>query len=49
MKLFDAAKKKGYKYGEGSTVWEYNKIMQRDIEKFGGRIYKTYRIYKKDL
>ncbi|WIV13099.1 GNAT family N-acetyltransferase [Proteiniborus sp. MB09-C3] len=49
LNLFDSAKKKGYKYGEGSTVWEYNKIMQRDIEKFGGKIYKTYRIYKKDL
>lgn len=49
MHLYDAAKKKGYKYGEGSTVWEYNKIMQRDIEKLGGKIYKTYRIYKKDL
>lgn len=47
--LYDAVKKKGYKYGEGSTVWEYNKIMQRDIEKFGGKVYKTYRIYKKDL
>jgi len=49
MKLFDEVKSKGYKYGEGSTVWEYNKIMQRDIEKLGGKIYKTYRIFKKDL
>lgn len=49
LNLYNAAKRKGYKYGEGSTVWEYNKIMQRDIEKLGGKIYKTYRIYKKDL
>ncbi|TAH59641.1 MAG: GNAT family N-acetyltransferase [Gottschalkiaceae bacterium] len=49
LKLYDASKEKGYKYGEGSTVWEYNKVMQRDIEKLGGKIYKTYRIYKKDL
>lgn len=49
LRLYDAAKEKGYKYGEGSTVWEYNKVMQRDIEKLGGEIYKTYRIYKKDL
>ena len=49
LKGLEAAIKKGYKYGEGSTVWEYNKIMQRDIEKLGGKIYKTYRIYKKDI
>jgi GNAT superfamily N-acetyltransferase len=49
LKVFDAARKKGYKYGEGSTIWEYNTVMKRDIEKFGGKIYKTYRIFKKDI
>jgi len=49
LKTYEASIRKGFKYGEGSTIWEYNKIMQRDIEKLGGKIYKTYRIYKKDI
>lgn len=49
LKVLEAAKRKGYTFGEGSTIWEYNTIMQRDAESVGGKIYKTYRIYKKDL
>lgn len=44
-----ASLKKGYKFGEGSTIWEYNEDMKRDIERFGGEVYKTYRIYVKDI
>lgn len=47
--VFKAAVKKGYEYGEGSTIWEYNNEMIRDIERFGGKKYKTYRIYKKEI
>ena len=49
LKCRDAFKKRGYTSAEGSTIWEYNKPMQADIERLGGEIYKTYRIYKKDL
>lgn len=49
LQSYIASVKKGYTFGEGSTIWEYNEDMKRDIEKFGGEIYKTYRIYKKDL
>lgn len=49
LKVVDACKKKGYVCGEGSTIWEYNTIMRRDAESVGGKIYKTYRIFKKDL
>lgn len=49
LKGIEAAKKKGYVAGEGSTIWEYNTIMRRDAESVGGKIYKTYRIYKKDI
>jgi GNAT superfamily N-acetyltransferase len=43
------AKKKGYAYGEGSTIGETNAGMRADIEKFGGKRYKTYRIFCKNL
>ncbi len=48
-KIFQDAMQKGYKWGEGSTIGEPNKSMRRDIENLGGRRYKTYRIYSKDL
>lgn len=41
--------KKGYIHGEGSTIGETNHQMRNDIESFGGRRYKTYRIYRMDL
>jgi GNAT superfamily N-acetyltransferase len=46
---FRAAVKRGYDFVEGSTIWDYNEPMKRDIEKYGGEIYKTYRLYKKRL
>ncbi len=47
LNSFKSVLDKGYEYAEGSTIWEYNDIMMRDIERFGGKKYKTYRIYKK--
>lgn len=41
--------KKGYIFGEGSTIGENNTRMRNDIENFGGERYKTYRIYKKEI
>ena len=41
--------KKGYTHVEGSTIWDYNEPMKLDIEKYGGKIYKTYRIYTKKI
>ncbi|MBS4026218.1 MAG: hypothetical protein KGZ96_11165 [Clostridia bacterium] len=49
FKMYTSALKKGYNFVEGSTIWEYNKSMMHDIEKYGGEIYKTYRIYKLDI
>jgi hypothetical protein len=49
LQSYIASVKKGYEFGEGSTIWEYNEDMKRDIERFGGEIYKTYRIYKKQI
>jgi GNAT superfamily N-acetyltransferase len=41
--------KKGYIYGEGSTIGEENLRMRNDIESFGGKKYKTYRVYEKRI
>lgn len=43
------AKELGYTYGEGSTIGKWNTPMRRDAEKVGGRHYRTYRIWGKDL
>ncbi|WDV46243.1 hypothetical protein PV797_00770 [Clostridiaceae bacterium M8S5] len=40
---------KGYTYGEGSTINEHNKKSILSVEKLGGRKYRVYRMYKKDL
>jgi GNAT superfamily N-acetyltransferase len=44
--IFVNAIKKGYTWGEGSTIGETNLRMRNDIESFGGKHYKTYRVYK---
>jgi GNAT superfamily N-acetyltransferase len=44
-----AAIAKGYKRIEGSWILESNTMMNRIIERLGGRRYKTYRIYEKEL
>ena len=40
---------KGYKRGELSWVLEDNMAMNRAIEGAGGKLYKTYRVYQKEL
>jgi len=41
--------KRGYEWGEGSTIPETNTPMLRDAEGAGGQHYKTYRLYTKQL
>lgn len=43
------ARQRGYKYGEMSWILESNDAMNRAIKAMGGTVYKTYRIFKKDL
>ncbi len=40
---------KGYKRGEGSWVLEDNRAMNRALETAGATLYKTYRIYQKEI
>ena len=47
--LISAAKKRGYIEAEGSTIGEENRVMLQTVQAMGGRQYRTYRIYKKEL
>ena len=40
---------KGYEYCEMSWILESNDMMNRIIERLGGKVYKTYRVYEKPL
>jgi len=43
------ARRRNYKWGEMSWILESNDAMNRAIRLMGGWVYKTYRIFKKDL
>ncbi|MCK4258315.1 MAG: hypothetical protein KAX49_05020 [Halanaerobiales bacterium] len=49
LRSFEAAIKKGMTIGEGSTIAELNPAMCRDAEGAGGKLSKTFRIYKRDV
>ncbi|KRQ87088.1 hypothetical protein ABG79_00886 [Caloramator mitchellensis] len=49
LNIFKSAREKGFIEAEGSTIWEYNTPMINDAIKLGGKIYKTYRIFKLKL
>jgi GNAT superfamily N-acetyltransferase len=42
-----AAVRRGYKWVEMSWILENNDMMNRSIELFGGKLYKTYRMFQK--
>jgi hypothetical protein len=44
-----AAFRKGYTHCEMSWILESNDMMNRIIERLGGQVYKTYRVYEKPL
>ncbi|HEX7088987.1 MAG TPA: hypothetical protein VF192_02555 [Longimicrobiales bacterium] len=47
--IWEQAVRLGYAQGECSWVLEDNWEMRRGIERVGGRVYKTYRVYEKAL
>lgn len=49
LRTWKTGLEKGYDRGEASWILEDNLPMVRPIEKLGGRIYKTYRIYEKPV
>jgi GNAT superfamily N-acetyltransferase len=48
-RVFEGAAKLGMAEGECSWILEDNWVMRRGIERVGGSIYKTYRVYGKAL
>lgn len=49
IRMIDAARAKGYRTGDGSTIGEANRESRLSVEKLGGVHYRTYREYKKAL
>ncbi len=49
LQLFLDGPKHGYMQGECSWILEDNWAMRRGMERMGGEIYKTYRVYEKAL
>jgi GNAT superfamily N-acetyltransferase len=49
LEAFKAAVKKGYERAEMSWILEDNVLMQRGCELMGGKLYKKYRIYEKNI
>jgi len=49
LRLFEGGRKLGINQGEFSWVLEDNLPMRQGLEKFGCRVYKTYRIYEKAI
>jgi GNAT superfamily N-acetyltransferase len=45
----EAARRNGYRWGEMSWILESNDAMNRAIRHMGGRRYKTYRLYGRNL
>lgn len=44
-----AAVKRGYKWAEMSWILENNDMMNRSIQMLGGEVYKTYRMFEKEV
>ncbi len=49
LQLYLAAKRKGYRWGEVSTIDERNIQSLNSVEKSGARLYRTYRTYEKQF
>lgn len=49
LRIFQAAARGGYDWGEASWILEDNWEIRRGMERCGGEVYKTYRIYEKGL
>jgi len=49
LESFKAAAKKGYKRSEMSWILEDNTVVLKGCELMGGKLYKKYRIYEKEI
>jgi len=49
LEAFRAARRRGYRRAEMSWILEDNVLVQRGCEFMGGKLYKKYRIYEKEI
>jgi ribosomal protein S18 acetylase RimI-like enzyme len=49
MKMLESAKKAGKKVMDSHLELETNLKVRAEMEKMGGKVYKVYRIYQKDI
>lgn len=49
MEMFKTARKRGFEYMDSHLEMDTNQKVRAEMEKVGGRPYKKYRLYKKDL
>jgi GNAT superfamily N-acetyltransferase len=49
IEIFRRGSRKGYRRAESSWILEDNQLMRRALEKMGSHVYKTYRLYERDL
>ena len=49
VKMIEEAYKAGLKYIDSHLVLETNVKMRAEVERMGGKVYKRYRIFKKDV
>ena len=48
-KIIRYAQNNGIKFGEGSWILENNEMMNKGLQNLNGEVYKTYRIYQKEV
>ena len=49
VEIHRRGKKRGYEFGDLSWTLEDNRVINAGIEFMGGKKYKTFRIYEKNL
>jgi len=49
LRTWQVGAAKGYVYGEASWILEDNQDMRRPLENMGARVYRTYRVYEREL
>lgn len=49
LRIFQASARRGYTWGEASWILEDNLDIRQGLERCGGEVYKTYRIFEKKL
>jgi hypothetical protein len=49
VRTYQAAIRKGIRYGEASWILENNVMMNRALTQIGGRVFRKHRLYEKAL